>query len=193
MIPAMIIKLWPFPIPFWLIWSPIHNSKDVPAVNTVAIYIYCIGSPLFPIKAKAKAYPSIKAKAIPKYLVIWFIFWRPVCPCFLNSVKYGMMSICNNCIIIDAVMYGITPNANIEKFLSAPPPIVLINSKNPKFFVKSSVPGTLIEIPNINIVNAIKVKYILWRKSLFPEVNSSFIALNILDHLSFTSCLFNLF
>ena len=60
--------------------------------------------------------------------------------------------------IIDAVIYGITPNANIEKFFSAPPPIVLINSKNPKFFVKFSVPGTLIDIPNMKTVKAIKVK-----------------------------------
>ena len=100
----------------------------------------------------------MKAKAIPKYLVIWFIFCLPVCPCFLSSVKYGIISICNSCIIIDAVIYGITPNANIEKFFNAPPPIVFINSRKPKLLVKSSVPGTLIEHPNINIVNATKVK-----------------------------------
>ena len=63
--------------------------------------------------------------------------------------------------MIDAVIYGITPNAKIEKFLSAPPPMVLISSKKPKLFVKSSVPGTLIEIPKINTVNASKVNYIL--------------------------------
>ena len=60
--------------------------------------------------------------------------------------------------MIDAVMYGITPRAKIEKFFNAPPPIVLINSKKPKFFVKSSVPGTLIEIPSMKTVKATKVK-----------------------------------
>ena len=55
-------------------------------------------------------------------------------------------------------MYGITPNAKIEKFLSAPPPIVLINSRKPKFLVKSSVPGTLTEIPTMNTVRHANVK-----------------------------------
>ena len=55
--------------------------------------------------------------------------------------------------MIDAVMYGITPRANIEKFFKAPPPMVLINSKNPKLLVRSCVPGTLIDIPNMNINN----------------------------------------
>ena len=49
---------------------------------------------------------------------------------------------------MDAVMYGITPRAKIEKFFNAPPPIVLINSRKPKLLVKSFVPGTLVEIPN---------------------------------------------
>ena len=52
----------------------------------------------------------------------------------------------------------LTPNANIEKFLRAPPPIVLINSKKPRLFVKFSVPGTLIEIPRINTVRQTNVK-----------------------------------
>ena len=68
MIPAMIIKLIPFPIPFWVIWSPNHNRKDVPAVKTIDIYKYSIGVPVLPIKAKAKAYPSIKAKIITPIL-----------------------------------------------------------------------------------------------------------------------------
>ena len=51
--------------------------------------------------------------------------------------------------IIDAEMYGITPKANIEKFFSAPPPIVLSNSRNPKLLLKLSVPGTLILIPKM--------------------------------------------
>ena len=60
--------------------------------------------------------------------------------------------------MIDAVIYGITPNAKIEKFFSAPPPSVLINYKNPKLLVKSSVPGTRIEIPSMKIINAARVK-----------------------------------
>ena len=35
-IPAIIIKLTPFPIPFCVIWSPNHKQKAVPAVNIVA-------------------------------------------------------------------------------------------------------------------------------------------------------------
>ena len=56
-------------------------------------------------------------------------------------------------------MYGITPKAKIEKFLIAPPPIVFNNSRKPKLFSKSSVPGTLIEIPNIKIVTRNLFKY----------------------------------
>ena len=47
---------------------------------------------------------------------------------------------------------------DIEKFFKAPPPIVLINSKNPKLLVRSLVPGTLIDIPNMNIIKAPRVK-----------------------------------
>ena len=60
--------------------------------------------------------------------------------------------------MIDAVIYGITPKANIEKFLSAQPPIVLINYRKLNLLVNSSVPGTLIEIPNMKIINAPSVK-----------------------------------
>ena len=34
----------------------------------------------------------------------------------------------------------------------------LINSKNPKLLVRSLVPGTLIDIPNMNIIKAPRVK-----------------------------------
>ena len=38
-IPAIIISDTPFPIPFWVIWSPSHNRNAVPAVITVATYM----------------------------------------------------------------------------------------------------------------------------------------------------------
>ena len=37
-IPAIIIKLTPLPIPFWVIWSPNHKQKAVPAVKITATY-----------------------------------------------------------------------------------------------------------------------------------------------------------
>ena len=57
-----------------------------------------------------------------------------------------------------AVIYGDTPRAKILKFLRAPPPIALINSKKPKFLVISCVPGTRKFVPTININNAPNVK-----------------------------------
>ena len=38
-IPAIIIKDNPFPTPFCVIWSPIHNKNAVPAVNITATFI----------------------------------------------------------------------------------------------------------------------------------------------------------
>src|SRR5699024_11510388 len=43
-------------------------------------------------------------------------------------------SICNNCIMMDAVMYGIIPIAKMEKFCKAPPPNVF---KKPNTFSRS--------------------------------------------------------
>ena len=55
--------------------------------------------------------------------------------------------------MIDALIYGPTPNANIENDSNAPPLIAFHNSKNPKSFVNALVPGTVIEVPNVNINN----------------------------------------
>ena len=63
----------------------------------------------------------------------------------------------------------------IENFSNAPPPIALINSKNPKLFVPKdslSIPGTTIVVPNLKINKTTKVNNILFLKSLFLGLNS---------------------
>ena len=68
------------------------------------------------------------------------------------------MTIANNCITIEAVIYGLIDIANIENLENAPPDIksispaiplelLLIYSDN----VKVSTPGTVIKQPNLNM------------------------------------------
>ena len=57
-----------------------------------------------------------------KYLVNCASFRLPTSPCFAHSVNFGTTSICNNCTMMDAVMYGMIPIAKMEKLASAPPP-----------------------------------------------------------------------
>ena len=60
--------------------------------------------------------------------------------------------------MMDAVIYGITPNANIEKVLKLPPLIRFNKSKKPKFCVIVFAPGTIILVPSPNIASTNKVK-----------------------------------
>ena len=69
MIPAIINRDIPFPSPFCVIWSPIHNKNDVPAVKINAVYKYVNVSAPFK-KANDIANPCKKARPIPKYLFI---------------------------------------------------------------------------------------------------------------------------
>ena len=82
---------------------------------------------------------------------------------------------------------------NIENFSKAPPPIAFKSSKKPKLPVKSVVPGTLIEHPNMNSDKTPSVKRILCLKSLQLGENICLIVANILDHLYFSTCCFYLF
>ena len=81
--------------------------------------------------------------------------------------------------MILAEIYGDTPRANIEKFSSAPPPIALNNSQNPKLDIAPSVPGTGIVVPSANISNPNKVNAILFLISLFLGLKINFRFLNI--------------
>ena len=114
-IPAMIINDIPLPIPLAVIWSPIHNNRQVPAVNTKAYcrndvpavimildFIISIVDKFLPPKAYTIANPCKNAIIIPKYLVIWLSFCLPFAPSFFKSLKYGMISICKILTMIEA-------------------------------------------------------------------------------------------
>ena len=51
---------------------------------------------------------------------------------------------------MDAVIYGETPKANIEKLLSPPPLIILNISKNPKSSYICEAQGIVTEDPKAN-------------------------------------------
>ena len=127
---------------------------------------------------------------IPVTLVIWFNFLLPVPPCLDNSDRYGTISAASNWIIICAVMYGVTPNANILARWKAPPLIASNTSSTDIPLVLALTPGTIIAVPILNTNNAAKVNNILFCKSLFFELNICFNVANILNHLCFSTLSF---
>ena len=76
-IPDKIISDKPLPIPFWVIWSPIHNKNAVPAVIISDTFTYSNAVAFVPSILNASPNPWIKATPIPKYLVILFNFLLP--------------------------------------------------------------------------------------------------------------------
>ena len=91
-IPAKIIKDIPFPIPLWVICSPSHIKKIVPATIVVTVEILK-NNPGFITKfaddynPTDKPYPwTVASKTVP-YLVICVIFALPVSPCALRFLK----------------------------------------------------------------------------------------------------------
>ena len=74
-IPAKIIKDIPFPIPLWVICSPSHIQKSVPATIVVTVEILkkrpgLITSPSEDSKPIDKPYPCTVANKTVPYLVI---------------------------------------------------------------------------------------------------------------------------
>ena len=80
--------------------------------------------------------------------------------------------------MIDAVIYGVIPKANIENCFSPPPLIAFNSSRNPKSPVISFIPGTVIVLPKQNITKAPSVYKTLFLRSLLVFLN---ICLNVLN------------
>ena len=55
-------------------------------------------------------------------LVIFSTLILPLSPCLFNLAKGGITSAESNWIIIEAVIYGVTPKAKMENLVNPPPP-----------------------------------------------------------------------
>ena len=116
----------PFPIPFSVICSPNHITRDAPA--TSAAVTMMISSTLLCIRLPPRykpipiARPSITAKAMVTYRVYSRIFFLPSSPSFCISSNLGI-AIVISCIIMEDVMYGVIFNANTDICVNAPPVI----------------------------------------------------------------------
>ncbi len=91
------------------------------------------------------------------------------------------------------MIYGVTPNANIDALLNAPPLIALSISRNDIPEVLTLTPGTIIVVPILNTNKAAKVNIIRFNKSRFFELNICLKVANILNHLSFSTYRFYFF
>ena len=76
----------------------------------------------------------------------WLIFWRPYSPSRWSACSDGTTPVMS-CMMIEALMYGLTPSATTEKFVRPPPEN---RSSSPKiwfvwrnvFSCSLSTPGT---------------------------------------------------
>ena len=141
--------------------------------------------------------PELSSIASPTvmYLVIAVIFFRPSSPSFCISSSAGM-AIVRSCMIMEAVIYGVTDNAKID-ICSNDPPVKELKmfSESPRAFCMYSliasalIPGTVIRLPSL-ITTRIKNVY----KSLLRiscTLNALIKVLNILHHLCFSAKSFN--
>ena len=91
-IPENIIKEIPFPIPLWVICSPNHIKKTVPATIVVTVEILkkipgLITKPEDASKPTERPYPWIVASNTVPYLVICVIFFLPISPWLFKFLK----------------------------------------------------------------------------------------------------------
>ena len=120
MIPTNIIIELPLPKPFSVILSPIHITSILPA--TKVIITVETKNKLLDCKARLTIPNVIPIACINPntravYLVYAFIFFLPSSPDFCSSFKLSK-PIVRSCIIIEAVINGPIPNANIVKLLA---------------------------------------------------------------------------
>ena len=152
-IPTNIIIEIPLPIPLLVISSPSHISKAVPAINDITTVAPVI-NPLsmnIPIELydRYNANPSIKARNTVRIFVYLLIFFLPSSPPSLVNLSKAGITMLNNWITIDAVMYGLIDIAKIENLEKAPPEIKSISAAipfvSPKASLKAKVstPGTV--------------------------------------------------
>lgn len=148
-----LLQIFRLPIPLFVIWSPNHISSDVPATNDITINapVKNESSTNTPADLYDKYIPKLSTKASTKVntFVYLFNFWRPASPSSLESLSSAGITIANNCITIEAVIYGLMLIANIENLEKAPPDIKSIRPVNPFWAPKASArailstPGTV--------------------------------------------------
>ena len=63
---------------------------------------------------------SMRARITVKYRVYWLTFFWPASPSFMSASSLGM-TIVSNCMMMDAVMYGMIPMAKMATRCSPPP------------------------------------------------------------------------
>ena len=133
-IPINIINDIPFPIPLFVICSPSHISNAVPATNDITtrapvVNPWLINTPyaLYALLyVKYRPIASIKANTNVNIFVYLLIFSLPSSPPSLINFSNEGITIPNNWITIDAVIYGVIDIANIENLENAPPEIISI-------------------------------------------------------------------
>ena len=118
----------PLPTPFSVICSPSHVTNIVPAVKIRPMTMkfvteVSVTNPSCVKELKPKVIPIdwTKPKIRVNTRVAWFNLRRPTSPCFDHSTNFGTISICKSWITMEAVIYGETPMAKIEKFCMALP------------------------------------------------------------------------
>ena len=136
--PANIIREIPFPIPRSVICSPSHIINAVPAVSVITVMILnshpgliTMGAPPGEVMLSSPTLipnPCMMLRTTVPYRVYWVIFFLPCSPSFDNRSRCGITTV-NNCKIIEALIYGMIPNAKTESLSSAPPENI---SKRPK-------------------------------------------------------------
>src|ERR1019366_3663347 len=124
----------PLPMPRSLICSPSHMMKAVPVVREMMVRKTkpmpgWITMPCC-IACKPCAMPNDcrTERMMVRERVHWVILRRPSSPSFCNFSSVGTTTV-NNCRMIDAVMYGMIPNAKTVSRRMLPP---ANRSKNPK-------------------------------------------------------------
>ena len=123
--PAKISSDMPLPMPRAVICSPSHMIKTAPAVSVSTVFRTNAGpglATMFGCLCKATAMPNDWKALSPtvSQRVYSVILRRPSSPSFWSFSRVGETTP-SNWRMIEAVMYGMIPRANIVKRLKLPP------------------------------------------------------------------------
>src|SRR5438309_9723755 len=125
--PAKMMKLMPLPMPFSVISLPSHIRVSEPAVS-VMIWVIVkkfersnpLDSTRCVFRRARKPYDWRSAIGTARYRAYWLILFRPYSTYRWRAWRDGITPVIS-CMMIEALMYGLTPNATTEK-LDSPPP-----------------------------------------------------------------------
>ena len=171
-IPAKIRIDTPFPIPYSVTSSPIHMRSIEPATTRITLVIKPkVSSPaitpwFWSRVRKPKAWRIANGSvSIRLYCMNFCLPASPSSVCIL--LRAGDITVIN-CMMIDAVMYGPTPNITIDRLANPPPEKMLRSPKNWLLLKNSwstniSTPGIGIEARARNTIRAPNTKRIRLR------------------------------